>query len=254
MNSTNQQLTKFKEVIDHIRSKNSIFAAETCKIFRPIFLTEHKFRISVTGYENKKINLTIREDFFNESTIEELSFAVMHEIMHILRGDVLLDKKDFDYEKYKSNPTKLKKYVKYRTIARECIINDTLTSLYDFNLRESFSLDSGQDLLNTNTKDLTVKQVISLLLHYHPNLPDEEEHYQFGQNDGNELTETVKNLVEDYTSNNDLSQKDFKLVEDTQKRLKEHNVNININRRQSILTSSRDSLRWNKILFMLTDM
>lgn len=246
---------RFDKAIEYMVAVNHYLAAELSKLGYPIACDD--IPTAGVGWDNdrKKIQFLFNPKFAEKLTDEEFAFVVGHECIHLLHSHVFLLRDEVErLKKIQKSPMEIMQYQRKMNIAMDCVVNDSLTNLYDLpKVLTEITPDKpkifyGKETVGTDCHDMTAKDVFMLLPEPPPQpgqgkdqqgqggqpgqgtggqgQGDVENHNQwqsFFNQDGTlnkNFVDTIKEFVQKNKQNSNLSDAEAETVDDMQQQMK----------------------------------
>ncbi|MBI2449286.1 hypothetical protein HYV49_03235, partial [Candidatus Pacearchaeota archaeon] len=189
-----------------------------------------------------------------------------HEAIHIVFCHVFLIAKkikEIRNEKDKNQiNTKINEFITKINIAADCVVNDSLVNLYNFSKIMEKTILFGKQIVGTDCHNLSIQSVYKLLpKDKTANTLDIHDWESFLDGNGNvkkEFAQKIKDFFDRNCDNSALSDKEEFLIEESLKSFKEESGSIlagtgKLGQKRSIVKVSRKYIRFDKLLFDLTD-
>jgi len=216
----------FRQAVDDLYKQAFYLAGEVTKLGYPELLPAESSFMStacvIWDDHQQKAKFLFNEGFFESLTQEEFNFVVAHETIHLLNLHLLVMKKEFEKKKLrKASNMEMEAHRQKLNIAADCVVNDSLTNLYGLNRHKTLGPIKtiyGEDVVQTDTEDLSVMDVFYLL-------PEDLSGYgvidhkmwdSFFDEDGNlkkEFVDKIGQIVEGNLGNSALSEADSRMIE-----------------------------------------
>jgi len=138
MSEDNRLKKRYKDAVKELYYRGNYLAAELTKLGYP----KSDERIPTAGVawddKRKKIIFLFNPDFASKLNDEQFLFVACHEAIHILNGHVFLMKSENDrLIRTNRSQEELMRFRYKFNIAADCVVNDSLTSLYSL-VRQNF--------------------------------------------------------------------------------------------------------------------
>ena len=167
---------RFDNAVEYLYGINDYLSAEVTKLGYPEYVKDIPTAGVSWDADNKKVRFMFNKKFANTLTDQEFAFVVAHEAMHLINMHVFLFREKIDQAVAKKKNNAEVSAFRYKlNIAADCVVNDSLTSLYGLDRIPSIGrVDSkdgpkplplfyGQNVVKVDTYDMTVMEVYYLI-------------------------------------------------------------------------------------------
>jgi len=266
---------RFEKAVEELYENNCYIAAEITKLGYPKLIPENSYPPTAgVGWDkfNKRIVFLFNEKFEKTLTDEEFKFVIAHEAVHVINMHVFLFKEEQERKKAaKWDEVKVFDHIRKLNVAADCVVNDSLIYLYNFNKLEALGTVNdkslrplyGEEVVQCQCHDLTVFEVFYLLPDkYEGEDADHDSWEQFFEADGSvnkDFIQKIKNFISGKIENSACSDKEQEFIS----KMKEAMINSKDKNASKAgedakgssreISLTNNALNWNKILFALTD-
>lgn len=277
---------KFRKAIEDMVAVNHYLAAEVCKLGYPTL--SNAIPTAGVGWdgEKKKITFLFNEKFAEKLTDEEFCFVVGHEAIHLLNSHIFLLYDEIEkLKKQQKSISDIHDYRRKMNIAMDCVVNDSLTNLYDLpkvltedpKVSKKVKIYYGKETVGTECQDMTAQEVYYLLPEEVTNpqpqqgegegggsgVENHEMWDSFFNQDGSinrDFVDAIKEFVEKNVQNSALTDEEAEKLDEMKEKMGDCGDAYASKAGNSIGSAkrpidglSRETLNWNRILYQLVD-
>ncbi len=255
---------RFHDAIDSLYEQSHHLATQVSYLGYPEMVEGFPSTAVVAWDDNrKKIKFMFNRKFSEMISDEEFTFIVAHEAMHIINGHLFVLKRAFDRLKDKKDRKELRTYKRKFAIASDCVVNDSLTRLYNLPKIE-LSKDVpgrviyGKNEVGCHTETLSVEDVIHLV----PDGPEPPENHDLWEsffNENGSLKESFVDALEEFIEKNEqnssMTDADAEMLEDLKDSMADctdayaKKAGKGLKSKIGKIDNMSASLAWEKILF-----